>query len=128
MFARHGGAAMFAARFLPGPNLAAAIAGYSNVSRVRFMVQDTVASALWASLYLTAGYFLPQHLRSNVCSLVSTSPGCAILLTLGLTAAVFGAFRFRRHLAKRSTRRLAKLPPGTSRPAVSDACLDSKVD
>jgi membrane protein DedA with SNARE-associated domain len=38
MFARHGSAAMFVARLLPGPNLAAAIAGYSSVFRVRFMV------------------------------------------------------------------------------------------
>jgi membrane protein DedA with SNARE-associated domain len=106
IFARHGTTAMFVARFIPGPNLAAAIAGYSNVARVRFMVQDTIASAVWATLYLTAGYFLPQHLRSCLCSFLSTSPGSAVLLTLGLTAAVFGAFRFRRHLAKRSARRL----------------------
>jgi membrane protein DedA with SNARE-associated domain len=128
IFARHGTTAMFVARLLPGPNLAAAIAGYSNVSRVRFMVQDTVASAVWATLYLAAGYFLPQHLRSYLCSFASTSPGCVILLTLGLTAAVLGAFRFRRHLAKRRARRLVKLPPITSGPIVSGACLDSEVD
>jgi hypothetical protein len=49
------------------------------------------APALWADLYLTAGYLLPHHFRSDLCSFVSTSPGCVMLLTLGLTAAVSGA-------------------------------------
>jgi membrane protein DedA with SNARE-associated domain len=128
IFTRHGTTAIFVARFVPGPNLAAAIAGFSSVSRVRFMLQDTIASAVWATLYLTAGYLLPQHLRSCLCSFVSTSPGGVILLTLGLTAAVFGAFRFRRGLAKRSTRRLVKLPLITSGPIVSGACLNPEVD
>ena len=128
IFTRHGTTAMFVARFVPGPNLAAALAGFSSVSRVRFMVQDTIASAVWATLYLTAGYLLPQHLRSGLCSFVSTSPGGFILLTLGLTAAVFGAFRYRRHLAKRGARRLVKLPPSGSGPNVSNACLDPETD
>jgi len=128
IFARHGTTAMFVAKFVPGPNLAAAIAGFSSVSRVRFMVQDMIASAVWATLYLTAGYLLPQQLRSWLCSFVSTSPGGVILLTLGLTAAVFGAFRFRRHLAKRGARRIVKLPPSGSGPIVSSACLDTEVD
>lgn len=100
IFARHGSVAVFVARFLPGPNLAAAIAGYSSVSRVRFMVQDTIASTLWASLYLIGGYFLPQHLRSYLCSFVSAAPGGVILLALGLAAAVLGAFRFRQHFTQ----------------------------
>src|SRR5271166_3614305 len=36
LFARHGGVAMFVARFIPGPNLAAALAGLSGFSRPRF--------------------------------------------------------------------------------------------
>ena len=92
------------------------------------MVQDIFASAVWATLYLTAGYLLPQHLRSCLCSFVSTSPGCDIFLTLGLTAAVLSVFRFRRRLAKRSTRRLVKLPLITSGPIVSGACLNPEVD
>jgi membrane protein DedA with SNARE-associated domain len=128
IFARHGSTAMFVARFLPGPNLAAAIAGYSDVSRVRFMVQDAIASALWAALYLTAGYFLPRHLQSYVCSFVSASPGGVILLTLGLTAAVLGAFRLRSHLANRGICRPLELPPITSEPIVSGACINPGAD
>jgi len=128
VFARHGGAAMLVARFLPGPNLVAAIAGYSNVSRVRFILQDTVASALWASLYLSVGYFLPQRLRSHLCSFVNTSPGCAILLTLGLTAAVLGALRLGLHMAKRRARRLVDPSPNASEPIISGPCLNPEGD
>jgi membrane protein DedA with SNARE-associated domain len=128
LFARHGVLAMFVARFLPGPNLSAALAGRSGLSRMRFALLDTIVSGIWAIIYLAAGHFLPRELRSWVSSTMSASPGCGIFLTLGLIAVVFGALRFRRHLTERSTRRLVKLPAVTSGPIVSGACLTPEVD
>lgn len=109
-FVRHGSAAIFVARFLPGPNFAAAIAGYSRVSRAGFLVKDTVASCLWATFYLTAGNILPQNLRAHICSFVSATPRCAIYLPLALIAAILVGSLFRRQFIQRSTRRLANLP------------------
>jgi membrane protein DedA with SNARE-associated domain len=106
LFARHGVVAMFVARFLPGPNLAAALAGLSGLSRMRFVLQDTIVSALWATLYLAAGHFLPRELRLWVSSTMSSSPGCSVLLILGLAVVILGFQRFRRYLSDRRASRL----------------------
>lgn len=110
LFDRHGGVAMLVARFLPGPNLAAALAGLSGISRLRFVLLDTIVSALWAILYLAAGRFLPRELRSWVSSAMSASPGCAIFLILGFAAATLGVHRFGSYLGRRRASR-REVPP-----------------
>jgi len=77
LFARHGAVAMLLARFLPGPNLAAALAGLSGLSRIRFVVLDTIVSVLWGDSLSAAGHFLPRQLRSWISSTMSASPGSA---------------------------------------------------
>jgi membrane protein DedA with SNARE-associated domain len=124
LFARHGVVAMFVARFLPGPNLAAALAGLSGYSRLRFVLQDTIVSALWATLYLAAGRFLPGELRSWVSSTMSASPGCGVLLILGFAAAILGVQRFGGYLSRRRASRLGETAPIASGAIVSDACLN----
>src|ERR1039458_8244678 len=52
LFTHRPGMAMFVTRFIPGPNLAAALAGLSGFSRLRFMALDIIVSGLWAFLYL----------------------------------------------------------------------------
>jgi membrane protein DedA with SNARE-associated domain len=124
LFPRHAGVAMLVARFIPGPNLAAALAGHSGLSRLRFVLLDTIASGLWAILYLAAGRFLPQQLRSWFSSAMSASPHCGILLILGFAATLLVLPRFGRYLSRRRAS-LAGAPAATASGAiVSDTCLN----
>jgi membrane protein DedA with SNARE-associated domain len=118
---------MLLARFLPGPNLAAALAGLSGLSRIRFVVLDTIVSGLWAMLYLAAGHFLPRQLRSWISSTMSASPGFGIFLILGFAVAILGVHRFRCYLSRRRASRLGTLAAIASRTIVSDTCLDPEV-
>jgi membrane protein DedA with SNARE-associated domain len=124
LFTRHGAVAMLVARFLPGPNLAAAFAGLSGFSRLRFVLLDIIASGLWAILYLAAGRFLPPQLRSWVSSMISASPGCGLFLILGFAAAIIVVPRFGRYLSRRCASRLGAPPPIASGAIVSDVCLN----
>lgn len=105
MFSRHGGAAMFVGRFLPGPNLAAVVAGFSDVPRIRFVLLDALVSTLWTSVYLIAGYFLPKTLRSHFYSDLSNPSGWGVFI-VGLTIVVLCALRPRRRQTARGTPRL----------------------
>ncbi len=122
LFTRRAGVAMFVARFIPGPNLAAALAGLSGFSRLRFVLLDIVVSGLWAILYLAAGYFLPRELRSWLSSTMSASPGCVIYLILGFAAAILGVPRFKRYLSRRRASRIGLPTPIASGAIVSDTC------
>jgi len=126
LFTRRAGVAMFVARFIPGPNLAAALAGFSGLSKLRFVLLDTIASGLWAILYLAAGHFLPRQLRLWVSSTMSASPGVGIFLILGFTAAMLGIPRFARYLSSRRASRLAAQAPIASGAIVSDIDLDAE--
>jgi len=125
LFARHDAVAMLLARFLPGPNLAAALAGLSGLSRLRFVLLDIVVSGLWAILYLAAGRFLPQQLRSWVSSTMSASPVSSIFLLLGFAAAILVVPRFGRYLSRSRASRSAAPAPIASGAVVSEVCLDS---
>jgi membrane protein DedA with SNARE-associated domain len=124
LFARHDAVAMLVARFLPGPNLAAALAGVSGISRLRFVLLDIIVSGLWATLYLAAGRFLPQQLRSWVSSTMSASPVCGIFLILGLAAALLVVPRFGRYLSRRRASQLGAPALIASGAIVSDSCLN----
>jgi membrane protein DedA with SNARE-associated domain len=124
LFARHSAVAMLVARFLPGPNLAATLAGLSGLSRLRFVLLDIIASGLWAILYLAAGRFLPQQLRSWVSSTMNASPGCGLFLILGFAAAILVVSRFGRYLSRRRASRLGVPAPIVSGAVVSDVCLN----
>ena len=104
LFKRHAGVAMIVARFIPGPNLAAVLAGLSGLSRLRFVLLDVIVSGLWAILYLAAGHFLPRQLRLWLSSTMSASPGYGILLVLGFAAAFLVVPRFVRYPLRRDRR------------------------
>jgi membrane protein DedA with SNARE-associated domain len=116
LFTHRAGLAMFVTRFIPGPNLAAALAGLSGFSRTRFVVLDTIAAGVWAFLYLAAGRFLPQELRAWLSSTMSASPGRSIILILGFAAAILVVPRFWRYLSCRRASR-----PDAPRPCASEA-------
>jgi len=123
LFTRRAGVAMFVARFIPGPNLAAALAGVSGLSRTRFVLLDTIVSGLWALLYLAAGHFLPGQLRLWISSTMSASPGFGIFLIFGFTTAIFGIHRLRCYLSRRSASQLRVPAPAASEAIASDVCL-----
>ena len=127
LLTRRAGLAMFVARFIPGPNLAAALAGLSGFSRLRFVLLDIVVSGLWAILYLAAGHLLPRQLRLWLSSTMSASPGFGILLLLGLIAAILAAPRFRRYLSSRRAARRGLATPIATGSIVSDPCVDSEI-
>ena len=127
LFARHGGVAMLVARFLPGPNLAAALAGYSGLSRLRFVLLNTIVSGIWAIIYLAAGHFLPRELRSWVSSTMNSSPGCGIFLISGIAAAILGVSRLGRYLSRRRASRLGVPDLIASGAIVSETCLNPDV-
>ena len=116
LFTHRAGLAMFVTRFLPGPNLAAALAGLSGFSRLRFVVLYIVSSGLWAFLYLAAGRFLPRELRAWLSSTMSASPSRSIFLVLGFAAAIIVVPRFWRFLSHRRASR-----PEASAPIASEA-------
>jgi len=111
LFTRRAGLALFVTRFIPGPNLAAAVAGLSGFSRLRFVVLDIIVSGLWAFLYLAAGRFLPRELRSWLSSTMSASPGRGIFLVLGFAVVILVVPRFWHYLSRgRTSRPEAPLP------------------
>ena len=101
LFTRRAGAAMFLARFLPGPNFAAALAGLTGFSRLRFVLLDITVSGLWAMLYLVAGRFLPKGLRIWLSSAMSASPGLAICFIFGSAVVILLLSRFSRFQSRR---------------------------
>lgn len=120
-FARHRVLAILMARFLPGPNLVAALAGLSGLSRLRFVLLDIIASGLWAILYLVAGRFLPNQLRTWFSSTLGASPVCGIIPILGFGAVLFIASRFGLYLSRRRTSPLGV--PALLLLGVSNVCL-----
>ena len=47
---------LFLAKFIPGPNLGSPLAGISGLTRFRFLILDSIASTVWAGVYIALGY------------------------------------------------------------------------
>jgi membrane protein DedA with SNARE-associated domain len=125
LFARHDAVAILVARILPGPNLAATLAGLSGFSKLRFVLLDIIASGLWAFLYLAAGRFLPQQLRSWVSSTMSVSPARGIMFVLTFAAVLLVVPRLGSFVSRRRVSRLEVTNPIVCEEIESDACLST---
>jgi membrane protein DedA with SNARE-associated domain len=99
--------ALLLARFLPGPNLAAAFAGSSRISMMRFIVLDAIASAIWAGGYMAGGYFYRDQLAGAVCAVPAWSSTYVLLLVPSVVAIFLGM-----RLGTRN-------PPSSHRPAAA---------
>jgi membrane protein DedA with SNARE-associated domain len=82
--------ALLLARFLPGPNLAAAFAGSSRMPRMRFIVLDIIVSAMWAGGYIAAGHFYRNQLEVAVCAVSAWSSTYLLLLVSSVVAIFLG--------------------------------------
>ena len=92
-FQRHGGAAVFFGRWLPGLRVAAAwLAGESRMPWRRFLFWNTLGGIGWASTIGTASYFLGKT--------ASGSLGAIGFVGVGIAAVVFLIAR-RRELIRR---------------------------
>ncbi len=88
-FARHGGKAVFLARFVAGLRIfGALVAGISRMHWRTFFFYNTLGGAVWATAAVLVGYFLGGSL-----DLVERWVGRASLVLFGLVAAVV-AFYF----------------------------------
>jgi membrane protein DedA with SNARE-associated domain/membrane-associated phospholipid phosphatase len=64
-FARHGGKAVFMARFFSGLRVfGALVAGMSRMRWVTFLVYNALGGAVWATAVVLAGYFLGKSLKA----------------------------------------------------------------
>jgi membrane protein DedA with SNARE-associated domain/membrane-associated phospholipid phosphatase len=92
-FARHGGEAVFMARFFSGLRVfGALVAGMSRMRWVTFFVYNVLGGAVWATAVVLAGYFLGRSLK-----VVERWTGRAsvLLLALGvLTLVLYLAYRW----------------------------------
>ena len=63
-FDKHGAAAVFFARLIPGVrSLISVPAGIDRMNLVKFLIFTSVGAAIWTSLLACAGYFLGQNFR-----------------------------------------------------------------
>src|SRR5215210_141161 len=85
-FARHGGKAVFMARFFSGLRVfGALVAGMSRMRWVTFFVYNALGGAVWATAVVSAGYFLGRSLKAVE---RWTGQASVLLLVLGVFALV----------------------------------------
>ena len=129
-FARHGGKGVMLARFLgPVRSITPALAGASNMSVWFFLVVDSIASLLWALVFLVPGVVfgaslgLAAEVATRLAGLLVIN---IVLLILGIWAAraAIGLFNMRaerwmRDLLEwsRRHRRIGRFGPGLADPA-----------
>lgn len=101
--AHWGGGALLAAKFVPGVSVVAApMAGALGMSMRRFLLTDTLASAIWSALYLALGAVFSRQLGAVLQALAGAGLVLAAVAALGLAG--FGAWRWwQRHGALAST-------------------------
>lgn len=93
LMARWGGGALLAAKFVPGVSVVAApMAGALGMSTRRFVLNDTLASALWSALYLALGAAFSRQLGTLLDALAAAGMALAALVALGLAG--FFAWRW----------------------------------
>lgn len=92
-FARHGGKAVFLARFIPWLRAFGALAaGISHMSRGVFFFYNVLAGVVWASTSVTIGYVFGQSL--NLVEAWIGSGYIALVLLLILTLILYLAYRY----------------------------------
>jgi len=78
---------------VPGVSVVAApMAGAAGMSSRRFLLNDTLASALWSALYLTLGAVFSRQLGTLLDGLAAAGMALAALAALGLAG--FFAWRW----------------------------------
>lgn len=94
---RWGGAALLAAKFIPGVSVVAApMAGALGMPVRRFLRDDLLASTVWSALYLALGAVFSRQLDALLQALAGAGLALAAVAVAGLAG--FGAWRWwRRH-------------------------------
>jgi len=96
-FRRHGASALLLAKFVPGLNFATPpLAGMSQVSPLRFLLFDAVASVLWAGGYMMLGYTFSGQVE-RVAAYSKGLPAIGVMVSIAATAALIGFRLLRNH-------------------------------
>ncbi len=117
LFGHHQVVAVSLTRFLPGPNIVSALAGFSGMSRARFFLLDAITSLLWAGGYIATGYLFRIQLGNVVSSVSRWSDAWFVVFLLGAFAVNVAVQRRSRGLSLRrrfAARATTVTPLGTS--------------
>lgn len=98
LFGRHQVVAVSLTRFLPGPNIVSALAGFSGMPRTRFLLLDAITSLLWAGGYIATGYLFRAQLEDVIISVSRWSGVWSAVFLLSALAVNAAVQRHRRGL------------------------------
>jgi len=90
-FERHGATVLLISKFVPGPSMVSPLAGVSGMTRVRFVLLDGFAAAIWAGVYIAAGSIFSKQLQRL--STYGPKAGLALLAVLACVLVAVGVVR-----------------------------------
>lgn len=110
MFERHGGKVVLLGRFVAFlRNLAALLAGVTQMEWRRFMLANAAGAILWAGLYGFGAYFLGKE-AERLAGPVAIGVGVIAVVAVGI--GIVFAHRQERRLAAQAERAFSAEPPG----------------
>jgi membrane protein DedA with SNARE-associated domain len=99
-YARHGVYGIFISRFLPGVRAAVTpFAGIAGMPAARALVPSALASAIWYTFLVAAGFFLAQSWPRAQALLADANRALAVVFGLVIAMALFFWWRARRRRA-----------------------------
>jgi len=90
-FKRHGAGVMLISKFIPGPSLVSPLAGIAGMTRIRFLLLDGLAAAIWAGAYIGAGSIFGSQLQRIAA--YGPKVGLVLLVVLGCVVVAVAVVR-----------------------------------
>lgn len=110
VFARHGARSLVLSKFIPGvETVAPPLAGVFRMRRSRFLIFDTLGTALWSAVFLGLGYLF--HDQVDRIARTAAQLGGWLLVTLAVTLAAYLAWKFLRRRQFLRELRIARITP-----------------
>jgi membrane protein DedA with SNARE-associated domain len=110
LFQRHGARGLLVAKFVPGLNTAAPpLAGIFHMSRARFLIFDTFATALWIGVFVGSGYVFSEQLELVAAEAARLGRGLLVALLGSLAGYVGWKYVNRRRFLREL--RIARIAP-----------------
>lgn len=110
IFARHGGRALLAAKFIPGLNTAATpMAGLLGMNVARFILYDAAGTLMWAGAFTAAGFLFSAELE-DVARPLARLGNWAVLLAISALACYL-AWKYLQRRRFRRQLRIARISP-----------------
>jgi membrane protein DedA with SNARE-associated domain len=110
IFARHGGRALLAAKFIPGLNTAAPpMAGHLKMKLLRFVLLDLAGAILWVLVFAGAGFLFSEQIEDLALLLARLGNLAVVLAVGGLAGYLLWKYLQRRRFLHRL--RVARIAP-----------------